>query len=154
MFQNYLKIAWRNLLNRRFYSILNLVGLATGITFSLLIGSYVWGEFQINQTLRHAGQQCLVQSRWKVASMGMDITTLAPLGPALKAQYPSLVANYYRFYGASATLSKGTSHFRESIQIGDSTLLTMFGFKLLYGNPHTALTGPNALVITENKALK
>jgi putative ABC transport system permease protein len=85
--------------------------------------------------------------------MGMDITTLAPIGPALKAQYPSLVANYYRFYGASATLSKGPNHFRESIQIGDSTLLTMFGFTLLQGNPRTALTGPNAVVITEAKAL-
>ena len=154
MLSNYLKIAWRNLLNRRFYSVLNIIGLATGITFALLIGSYVWGEFQVNQTLRNTSQQCLVQSRWKAAGMGMDITTLAPIGPALKAQYPTLVANYYRFYGVSATLSKGTNHFRESIQIGDSTLLTMFGFELLYGNPHIALTSPNAIVITEAKALK
>ncbi len=154
MLRNYLKIAWRNLLNRRFYSLLNIVGLASGITFALLIGSYVWGEWQINRSLRNAGQQCLVQSRWKVAGMGMDITTLVPVAPALKAQYPSLVANYYRFYGASATLSKGANHFRESIQIGDSTLLTMFGFALLQGNPRTALTGPNAIVLTEAKALK
>lgn len=154
MFSNYLKIAWRNLLSRRFYSVLNIIGLATGITFALLIGSYVWSEFQVNQTLRNTSQQCLVQSRWKVAGMGLDITTLAPIGPALKAQYPALVANYYRYYGVSATLSKGTNHFRESIQIGDSTLLTMFGFELLHGNPRTALTGPNAIVITEAKALK
>ncbi len=154
MLRNYFKIAWRTLLNRRFYSILTIIGLASGITFTLLIGSYVWSEFQINRTLRHSGQQCLVQSRWKVAGMGMDITTLAPIGPTLKAQYPSLVANYYRFYGASATLSKGPNHFRESIQIGDSTLLTMFGFALSQGNPRTALTGPNAIVLTEAKALK
>jgi len=154
MLKNYLNIAIRNLLKRRFYAAINIVGLAVGITFTLLIGSYVWSELQVNQTLRHAGQQCLVQSRWKTPNMGMDITTLAPIGPALKTHYPALVANYYRFHGVSATLSHGASHFRESIQIGDSTLLTMYGFSLLHGNPRTALAAPNAIVISRDKALK
>ncbi len=154
MFRNYLKIAWRNLLRNKVYSAINIGGLAVGITFALLIGGYVWGEFQVNRQLRNAGRQCLVQSRWKEENRGMDITTLAPIGPALKAQYPSLVANFYRFYGVSATLSTGANHFRESIQIGDSTLLTMYGFSLLHGNPRTALTGPNSIVIPAAKALK
>ncbi len=64
------------------------------------------------------------------------------------------MANYYRFHGVSATVSKGDNHFRESIQIGDSTLLMMYGFRLLHGNPRTALTSPNAIVITADKALK
>ncbi len=154
MFQNYLKIAIRNLLKRRFYAIINIVGLAIGLTFTLLIAGFVWGELQVNRGLRHAPQQYLIQSRWKVENMGMPITTLAPIGPALKAQYPTLVANFYRFHGVSATLSKGANHFRESIQIGDSTLLTMYGFDLLHGNARTALTEPNAIVITADKALK
>ncbi|GAA4461729.1 ABC transporter permease [Nibrella saemangeumensis] len=154
MIQNYLKIAWRNLLRRKFYSLLNILGLAVGLTFTLLIGSYSWGEFQVNRSLRNASRQCLVQSQWKADNRSMNITTLAPIGPALKEKYPSLVANVYRFHGVSATLSRGSNHFRESIQIGDSTLLTMFGFDLLHGNPRTALTGPNAIVITAAKALK
>ncbi|HEY0108470.1 MAG TPA: ABC transporter permease, partial [Fibrella sp.] len=131
-----------------------IVGLAVGITFALLIGAYVWGEYQVNRGLRNAGQQCLVQSRWKEENRGLDITSLAPVGPALKEGYPTLVANYYRFYGVSATLSKGVNHFRESIQIGDSTLLTMYGFAMLHGDPRTALTGPNSVVITADKAVK
>ena len=154
MLRNYLKIAWRHLLRRRFYALLNIFGLAVGITFTLLIGAYVWGDFQVNRGLRNAPQQCLVQSRWKVENMGMPITTLGPIGPALKAQYPTLVANFYRFHGVSATVSKGTNHFRESIQVGDSTLLTMYGFALLHGNARTALTEPDAIVITADKALK
>lgn len=154
MLQNYLKIAWRNLLRRTFYSLLNIVGLAVGITFALLIGAYSWGEFQVNRTLRNANQQCLVQSRWTEENRGMDITSFAPIGPALKTEYPTLVANYYRFYGVSATISKGVNHFRESIQIGDSTLLTMYGFPMLHGDPRTALTGPNSVVITADKAVK
>lgn len=154
MLKNYLKIAVRNLLRTKFFSILNITGLAVGITFALLIGSYVWGEFRVNRPLRNADRQCIVQSRWKHENMGMDITTLAPIGPALKANYPNLVANYYRFHGVSATLSHGANHFRESIQVGDSTLLTMYGFGLSQGDPHTALAAPNAIVISEAKAMK
>jgi len=154
MFRNYLKIAWRNLVRNKVYSAINIGGLAVGLTFAMLIGSYVWGEFQVNRQLRNTGQQCLVQSRWKQENRGMDITTLAPVGPALKAQYPSLVANFYRFYGVNATVSAGVNHFRESIQIGDSTLIPMFGLPVLHGNPQTALSQPNSIVITAAKALK
>ncbi|MEZ0610806.1 ABC transporter permease [Fibrella sp. WM1] len=154
MLQNYITIAWRNLLRRKVYASLNIIGLAVGLTFFGLIGSYVWGEYQVNQSLRNADRQCLIQSRWKQDNMGMDITSLAPIGPALRATYPQLVANYYRFHGVSATLSKGTNHFRESMQIGDSTLLTMYGFRLLQGNPRTALAAPNAIVLTVAKAQK
>jgi putative ABC transport system permease protein len=154
MLQNYFKIAWRNLLRRRFYSILNVSGLAVGLTFALLIGTYVWDELRVNRSLRNADRQCLVRSRWKEENRGLDITTLAALGPALKKQYPTLVASYYRFHGVNAILSKGSNHLRESIQIGDSTVLAQFGFELLHGNPRTALNGPNALVITAEKAQK
>ncbi len=154
MLANYLKIAWRNLLRSKFFSILNIVGLAAGITFAMLIGSYVWGEFQVNRKLRHADRQYIVQSQWKQENMGLDLTTLAPIGQALKTQYPTLVANSYAFYGVTATMSYGDNHFRESIQIGDPSLLTMYGFALLQGDPRTALALPNGIVITEEKARK
>ena len=154
MLKNYLKIAWRALLRNKFYSILNIVGLAVGITFAMLIGSYVWGEFQVNQKLYNADRQYLIQSRWQQESMGLEFTTLAPIGQALKTQYPTLVADSYAFYGVTATISHGDNHFRESIQIGDSSLLTMYGFALLQGDPSTALTRPNDIVITEAKARK
>lgn len=154
MLKNYLKIAYRALRRNPFYSILNIVGLAVGITFAMLIGSYVWGEFQVNRTLREAGQQYIVQGRWKQESMGLEFTTLAPIGQALKTQYPTLVADSYAFYGVTATLSHADNHFREIMQIGDSTLLTMYGFALARGDPRTALSLPNGIVITEAKARK
>ena len=154
MLQNYIKIAMRNLLRRRFYALVTLVGLMVGITFLLLIGNYIQGELTVNKTLRHASQQYLVRSHWKEATMGMDITTLAPIGPTLKQLYPNLVANYYRFYGVTAIISKGEKHFRQSIEVGDSTMLHMFGFPLAYGDPKTALLEPNSIVITAAVAEK
>ncbi len=144
----------RNLLRRRFYALVTLVGLMVGITFLLLIGNYIQGELTVNKTLRHASQQYLVRSHWKEATMGMDITTLAPIGPTLKQLYPNLVANYYRFYGVTAIISKGEKHFRQSIEVGDSTMLHMFGFPLAYGDPKTALLEPNSIVITAAVAEK
>ncbi|WP_234736859.1 ABC transporter permease [Tellurirhabdus bombi] len=154
MLQNYFKIAWRNLIRRKFYVLVTLLGLSISITFALLIGSYISGELQVNRTLRNAEQQWLVQSRWKSPGMGNEIASLAPLGPTLKSQYPTLVANYYRLYGVTAIVSQGQTHFRESIQVGDSTLLPMFGFPLLHGNPKTALQQPNTIVLTAEKARK
>lgn len=154
MFQNYLKIAWRSLVKNRFYSTITILGLLAGILFTLLIGMYVWGEGQVNRQLRHADRQYILFSHWKDPNMGLDITTLAPLAKQLHDQYPTLVANYYRWDGLTSIVSKGEKHLRESIQLGDSTLLTMYGFRLLHGDPKTALQRPFSLVMTSEKALK
>ena len=152
MLTNYLKIAWRHLLRHKFYSLLNIIGLAVGITFTLLIGSYIWGELQVNQTLRHADRQYMLLSRWKDPNMGQEITTLAPLAKRLHDEYPTLVANYYRWDGLTSVVSTGEKNFRESIQLGDSKLLTMYGFDVLHGDARTALQRPFSVAITAEKA--
>ncbi|WP_428654417.1 ABC transporter permease [Runella sp.] len=154
MLQNYFKIGWRNLRKNKIYTLINILGLAVGLTFTLLIGSYVWEEWQVNADLRNIDNQYIIQSKWKQPNMGMDITTLAPIAKTLKEQYPNLIANYYRFDGIKTVVSKGDKHFREDIQLGDSTLLTMYGLPLLAGNPKTALTGPNSMVIPVQLAQK
>ena len=154
MLKNYFKIAWRNLLKRRFYALVTILGLAVGMTFSFLMTSYVWGEWQVNRNLANAGNQYIIRSKWTNPNMGMDLTTLGPLGKALKTDYPNLVANYYRYDAITVAVSRGDKHFREDVQTGDSTLLTMYGFPLLHGHAKTALNAPNSIVITENKARK
>ena len=154
MLNNYFKIAWRNLLKRRFFSLVSIIGLSAGMTFTFLIASFVWGELQVNKKLKNADRQFLLQSKWKKEEMGIEIATLGPLGKTLKEEYPNLVANYYRFDGISVAVSNGDKHFKEEIQAGDSTLLTMFGFPLLYGDAASALQQPNSIAITEEKANK
>jgi len=154
MLKNYFKIAWRNITKHRFYTAINIFGLFTGLTFALLIGAYVWGVLQVNRNLKNSKQQYLLMSDWKDPNMGIDFTSLAPLAKRLKEEYPSLVANYYRWDGISSNVSKGDKIFTEGIHIGDSTLLSMYGFKLLYGNEKTAMINPYSVVITENIAMK
>ena len=154
MLYNYLTIAWRNIWKHKLFSLINIVGLSVGIAFTLLIAAYVWHEVNINHDLRNADNQYIVQSKWKDPNMGYVLTGLAPMPKALKEEYPNLVANYYRWDGVSSTVSKGDMHFRESLQVGDSTLLTMYGFKLINGDPKTALNDPFSTVITREMAIK
>ncbi|HEX3935833.1 MAG TPA: ABC transporter permease, partial [Puia sp.] len=154
MLANYYKTAVRSIARSKFHAVINIVGLSTGIAFTLLIAAYCWSEKQVNHQLKNPDRQYLLLSVWKNPNMGNDITTMGQLARVLKENYPALVANYYRWDGISSAVSHGDAHFREGIQLGDSTLLTMYGFPLLYGDARTALNDPFSVVITEKKALK
>ena len=120
----------------------------------MLIAAYVWNELQVNKNLKNANRQYIIESNWKDANEGFPLATLGPLAQELKQRYPDLVANYYRYDGVTSNVSKGDKSFRENLQIGDSTLLNMYGFTLLQGNTATALKSPFTVVITKDKALK
>jgi ABC-type antimicrobial peptide transport system permease subunit len=154
MIKNYFIIAWRNIIKSRFYSFVNIIGLSTGIAFTLLIGAYVWTELQVNTNLKNADNQYILQSKWKDNNQGIELTTLGPLAKALKENYPTLVANYYRWDGVTSNVAKGDKSFREGLQICDSTMLNMYGFSLVHGDAKTAFDGPFSVIITTDKALK
>jgi putative ABC transport system permease protein len=154
MLKTYFKIAWRNLVKHKAFALMNITGLSAGIAFVLLIGAYIWGELQVNKILHHNDRTYIVRSNWKVKDMGLDLTTPAPIGKALKENFPDLVEEYYHHDGIGSVVSKNDRHFREGLQPGDSTFLTVFGFPLLYGDAKTALNDPYSVVITENRALK
>ncbi|MDE3250043.1 MAG: ABC transporter permease, partial [Bacteroidota bacterium] len=133
MFFHYLKLAWRNLLKGRMYSVINIGGLAVGLSFALLIGAYCWGEWHINRELKNVNNQYILQSDWKNPNMGYYLTSIGPLAKNLQERYPHLVKNYYRWDGVTSVIAIGEKSFREGLQIGDSSFLKMYGFKLLSG---------------------
>jgi putative ABC transport system permease protein len=154
MLKNYFKIAWRNLWKNKVFSAINIFGLTLGIALAMLIGAYVWGELQVNHRLNDADNQYIILSKWKDQNLGGEIESIAELPKALADYYPGLVRNHYRSDLATTNVSKGEKHYRESMQIGDSTLLKMYGFKLLYGDAKTALNGAFSVVITQKMAIK
>ena len=154
MIKSYLKIAWRNLWNHKIFTLINIFGLSMGVAFTMLIGSYVWSELQVNRQLRNADNQYIILSKWKNPNMGPEFVSVAQLTRALKEEYPGLVVNYYNSTPAFTNISNGNKHFREGIEIGDSTLLNIYGFKLLYGDAKSALHDPFTVVITAETAEK
>jgi putative ABC transport system permease protein len=153
MLKNYFTIGIRHLTRHKLFSVINIFCLAIGITFSMIIGVYVLNQETVNRDIKHISSQYLVKSKWKDNS-GLDITTLGPLAKTMKDEYPSLIANYYRFDPAANIVSAGDKHFREDISIGDTTLVSMFGFPLLHGNPQRAFIDDQSAVVTEDLAVK
>ena len=154
MIKNYIKIAWRNIWKRKFHTIINIVGLVSSLAFVLLIAAYVWQTYQVNSGIRHQDRQYVLQSEYKKTGIGLELTTIGALPKALKEDYPHLVANYYRIDGLTCIISNGTAVYEESVSLGDSTLLDMFGFELFEGKPSTALASPFSVVITGSAAMK
>jgi putative ABC transport system permease protein len=154
MIKNNIKIAWRNMVKNPVLGSLNIIGLAIGFAFVFLMLNYVWVEIFVNKELKNVDEQYIIQSRWKDKNQGVDFTSFGPLAKELREEYPNLIANYYRYDGINASVSIGDKHFKESVQIGDSTLLNMFGFGLKYGDEKTAFTEPFTILLSETKALK
>ena len=154
MLKNYFTIAVRHLLRHKFFSAINILCLAIGITFSLIIGIYVLGQYNINASLKNVNNQYIVKSNWKVKEMGLDITTFGPLPKTLKEEYPSVIANYYRYNPVTNVVSAGDKYFKEDIAIGDTNFIAMYGFPVLYGNRQHPFTDNNSAVITETMAMK
>lgn len=154
MLTNNIKIAWRNIIKRKYESLINLLGLICSITFVILVGAYVWEVHQVNSELRNKEQQYILQSNYKKEGFGIPLTSIGALPKALKEEYPQLVANYYRIDGLTCIVSHGEQIFEEGTVLGDPTLLDMFGFEIFAGNSTTALTKPFTVVITEKAAQK
>jgi putative ABC transport system permease protein len=154
MLKNYITIAVRHLVGHKLFSIITVCCLAIGITFALIIGLYVRNQESVNGSIKDVGNQYMIKSRWKVKGLGMDITTIPPLAKTMKEEYPRLVANYYRYNPVGTVVKAGDNYFKENVAIGDTTLVSMYGMPVLYGNQGNAFPTISSAVITERVAMK
>lgn len=154
MLTNYLKIGLRNILTRKLHAFINILGLALGIAVVLLIGGYAVSELSVNKNIKDVERTYVIHSRWTPENLGVFYTTLGPFALTLNEQFPQLVEDSYRYTIASSTISAGNGKvFREQLQIGDSSFMTMFGFSLLHGNSNAVFRN-DGIVLTEAIAQK
>lgn len=153
MIKSYFILSLRNLLKHKFYASINVLCLTVGITFALLIGLFVYSEQQVNKSLREVEQLYLLESQVK-SNPNRDFFSHCPLPSQSVDQYPELFESYYRFFDRNITLSKGDKHFRIQSMVGDASLIPLFGFPVLAGDPQRALDKPNSIVITRKTALQ
>lgn len=157
MLRNYLKIAWRTLLKNRTYSIINLTGLAIGLSCFLLITLYVMDEMSYDRYNQNAENIYRINSdiRFGGGEFHMPLTSDI-MGQLLKKDYPQ-IEQYTRIYTASGSklVKKGNSFINEArIANVDSTFFDVFTLPAMEGNTKNALDEPNTVVITESTAKK
>ena len=156
MFKNYMKIALRNIKKHKGYSFINIFGLALGLTCCILIFLWVQDEFSYDQFHENGDNLYLVGTHQRLGNQTATSSGTPPaLGPAFKEEYPEIV-NSARFCNGPHALifAYGEKRFRELTEAVDGSLLEMFTFPLIQGNPKTALTKPHSMVMTERMARK
>jgi putative ABC transport system permease protein len=150
MFKNYLKIAYRNLIRYKGYSLLNISGLAMGIACCIVILLWIQHELSYDRFHENADQIYRTAYRFKDGSDN-GIYLPGPLGAFLKNNYPEIKdATNYKHWKKKISFNKKS--FLGTGSYVDPSFFKMFTFPFVKGNPETALSLPNSIVITEDLA--
>ncbi len=154
MFNNYLKIALRNIKKHKIYSFINITGLATGLACSILIFLWVSNELSYDRFHTNFNEIYRADLYGGVFGDGYDGSQY-PLGPESKKIIPE-IKNYVRFWEFKRSVFKyGNNAFYESKGVySDPSVFDLFSFSLISGNPETALADKNSIVINEAIAEK
>ncbi len=156
MVRNYLKIAFRNLFKYKAYSLINILGLAVGITACIMILLYVNDELSYDNYNLKAER--IYRLYGKVHMQGREFNMAvspAPAGATLVHDYPEVV-QYTRLLPSSNMLIryKNNVFIENRFFWADSTLFDVFTIPFIEGNPKTALDQPHTIVLTESLAKK
>jgi putative ABC transport system permease protein len=156
MLQNYLKIAWRNLLRNRAFSAINISGLAVGLASCMLISLYVLDELSFDRYNEKADQ--IVRVVFKGTMQGGKINeshVMPPTGPTLKAEYPEVLeATRMRQAGQPKVLVGSEQFSNDDMAFVDANFFKVFTLPLIKGDYQIALSEPNTIVLTERTAAK
>lgn len=153
MLRNHIKMALRQLSRQKGYSFIKIMGLAIGMACFILIGLWVRDELSFDQF--HQKKERIFRILNKTASGNLIPSPTYALAPALKSLYPE-VEEFSRVWFFHGSLVKyGDKSFEEDrIYMADPGFFRMFSFPFVKGDPETALAERNAIVLTEDAALK
>src|SRR5688572_19814713 len=157
MIKNYLKIAWRNLIKNKTFSIINIAGLAIGLACFIFIAMFVMDEISYDRYNAKADRIYRVNSDIRFGGTELKLAVCSdPMGATLKKDYPQ-VEQYARIYASSGSklVKKGDQFINEDrVAHADSTLFEVFTLSSISGDTKKALNEPNTVVITESAAKK
>jgi putative ABC transport system permease protein len=157
MFHNYLKIAFRNLKRHKAYSFINIAGLAVGLACCIMILLWVQDELSYDRFHQNASKlyRLTEELHYTDGSVRHYAISVDSLGIWLQGEYPEIISSTRFFQGGNVLITHGSRHFYEkAVCMVDPAFLTMFTFPLIKGNPTSALSDLNAIVMTEKSAEK
>ncbi len=154
MFRNWLITILRNLVRDKYYSAINILGLAVGLTVTIFIILYIYDEVTYDRSHLLYKRIYRLEADFTIDNKHDKFAvTQVPMGPTLKDEYPE-IEEFTR------CVNVGTMYFRhkdrefteDSIWFADSTFFKIFTHRFLYGDPEHALNRPNTIVITKSFA--
>ena len=154
MIKNYLKIAWRNMLNNKVYSVLNIVGLAAGMAVALLIALWVVNEYSYDKFLPGYKSLYQVELNFTDPHEGEHTQQAVslPIADVLRKQYPEVKYVAEADWMGQHDLLVGSKKLYMSGAGVGSDFLKMFQYPLVKGNMNSVLTDPFSIILTESTA--
>lgn len=156
MLANHLRIAFRNLLKNKVFSLVNLLGLTVGLSASWMIGLYVADELRYDRYHANADRifRVVHEASWDGGHLNLAVTS-APFAPALKQDYADVEEAVRMVPEGGGTLKAGNRELRaDDIYFADANVFRVFTYPFLAGDPKTALTRPEAIVLSRTLAEK
>ncbi|MCR8556753.1 ABC transporter permease [Mucilaginibacter sp. BJC16-A38] len=161
MFRNYFKMAWRNLVRQRLFSLINISGLAVGLSVCMLIMIYVAHEHSYDRFHKNADRIFKPKGRVITDGPSSDLNPMTyASGPILKQSLP-VVEDYMRtmnYFGPAVVVSNPKLPQRkfteDKLLFADAGFFNFFSFKLLSGQSSQVLSKPFSVVIAKDIAKK
>lgn len=165
MLNNYLKIAFRHLWKNKIVSLINIGGLAVGMSATLLLLMYVNYEFSYDTHHAKADRiYRLVHHRFIGGALEYQRATVFPeIGLELEKSFGSIeesarIFSVSKEYDPVFLINDSSEHqkkFNEpSVFLVDSTIAKIFDLEFIHGNEKTFLNGANQLALSESTALR
>lgn len=156
MFKNYFKVALRNIRKHKFYSAINILGLAAGVTSCLFIILYITDELSYDKFHTDAEKIYRIGLEGKIGDQEIrSASSCPPLAAAMSKEIPGVESSIrISPRGNSVFKYEDKSFTEDQIIYTDSNFFEFFSFRLLEGDPATALKEPNSIVLTERVAKK
>jgi putative ABC transport system permease protein len=147
--------SFRSIKRNLSFSLINISGLSIGLTLVIIL--LAWLQFEVSFDKFHLNADRIfrvVVEFERENSSDNFAETPAPLGDALKMDIPEVI-EYVRFgYLGRLLVNYENEQFWEEIDLADPSIFKIFSFKLLKGNPETALNNPGSIILSKTKAKK
>lgn len=159
MLRNYLKVALRSLLKRKVFTLINILGLATGMTVCLMIILFVRDELGYDNFQQNGDRvyRVVLERKYPERSTAYAIIPNS-IGKAIQKEFPEVAAStgLIDFSGRDNFMVKiGDQRFEEKyVMTADTNFFRVFPLPLVAGDPATALQKPKMAVISESTARK
>ena len=155
MFKNYLKMAWRNLKKRKVFSLINLLGLTTGMAVCLLLALYIQNELGYDSFQEKSDQiyRLAVERTYPGRTSYLGEIPQS-IGQVVKLEFPE-VEQSVRIIRVGKMVRVGDKAFDDEKIMGvDSNFFHVFTADLIQGSKYNAVQKPNTAIVNESTAVK
>ena len=153
MLKNFLLVAWRNLWRKKGFSFLNITGLAIGMAAATLILLWIQSEMRRDHNFAKTDRIYEVWNSYNdKGHINSWSTTPKVMAGAIKADYPEVEHVVRVNWNFALLFSVGETKLKPMGNAVDSNFFEVFDHEFVQGNPSTALSTPESVVLTESLA--